>query len=261
VRLDGLWARLAANGQAAFSVLAVPSPGRTAMIFASHPLRDAQVSEVSGLIDHACGEVAGWDIDLAQALLEPSERLEREAFLAAGFSELALLSYLERPLSRSNPPPPPRWPAGTRLQTYTEAADGVLKSVLEQSYEQTLDCPGLYGLRRTEDIIAGHRATGSFDPTLWTLLWIDEQPAGALLLNAFPGQKTVELVYLGLAPAARRRGLGRQLLRHGLCQLRSRPERSMTLAVDQRNKPALRLYESEGMRVVVDRVALIRPLR
>ena len=37
VQLDGLWSWLDSAGRLKFSVLAVPSPGRTAMIFASHP--------------------------------------------------------------------------------------------------------------------------------------------------------------------------------------------------------------------------------
>jgi ribosomal protein S18 acetylase RimI-like enzyme len=139
--------------------------------------------------------------------------------------------------------------------------DGELGTILERSYEQTLDCPGLYGLRRTEDIIAGHKATGRFDPSLWTLLYVDDEPAGVILINPFPGHKVTELVYIGLAPFARGRGLGRQLLRHGLCLLQGRRERSISLAVDQRNTPALALYAAEGFHPAVQRVAVIRSLR
>lgn len=260
VRLDGLWSRLGRNGKLTASVLAVPSPGRTAMVFATHARSETEVGPIGGLIDHACREIAGWDVDLAQALLEPGEALETRSFIEAGFRELAVLSYLERPLSRSDPPPPPQWPAEARVQPYREALDDLLVRILEATYEQTLDCPGLYGLRRTRDIVVGHKATGQFDPSLWTLLWVDEQPAGVVLLNPFPAQRTIELVYIGLAPFARGRGLGRQLLRHALALVSGRRERSLTLAVDQRNTPALALYQDEGLRPVVHRVALIRPL-
>ncbi len=261
VQLDGLWSWLDGDGRLTFSVLAVPSPGRTAMIFASHPQTASDVADVARVIDHACGQVAGWDVHLTQSLLDPQEKLERSAFGEAGFQELALLSYLERPLSRSNPPTPPEWAAGVRVEKYRDELYDVLTQILEQSYENTLDCPGLYGLRRTVDIIDGHRATGTFDPALWTLLYVDEQPAGALLLNPFPAHRTVELVYLGLAPFARGRGLGGQLLRHGLSLLKGRRERTLTLAVDQCNTPALALYEAQGLRPIVQRVALIRSLR
>ena len=263
VNLDGLWSRQGPDGRLVATVLAVPSAGRTAMVFASHPRAADQTAGIARLVDHACREVAGWHVDLAQALLDPGETLERRMFEAAGFQELAVLSYLERPVSKASPPPAPRWPADTRIRVepYRDGMDGDLGTILERSYEQTLDCPGLYGLRRTEDIIAGHKATGRFDPSLWTLLWVDDEPAGVILINAFPGHKTTELVYIGLAPFARGRGLGRQLLRHGLRLLHGRRERSITLAVDQHNTPALALYEAEGFQPAVQRVAVIRSLR
>jgi ribosomal protein S18 acetylase RimI-like enzyme len=262
VNLDGLWSRVGADGRFEATVLAVPSPGRTAMVFASHPRSADQGTGIAELVDHACRQVAAWDVDLAQALLDPGETVERRTFEAAGFQELAVLSYLERPISRPVPPVP-KWPAGlpVRVEAYRDELEADLATILERSYEQTLDCPGLYGLRRTADIIAGHKATGRFDPSLWSLLFVDRQPAGVVLINAFPGHRTAELVYIGLAPFARGRGLGRPLLRHGLRLLHARHERSITLAVDQRNAPALALYESEGFRPAVQRVALIRSLR
>jgi ribosomal protein S18 acetylase RimI-like enzyme len=260
VRLDGLWSRLGPGGRIAFSVLAVPNTGRTAMFFASHPRRPPDVPAIAGLIDHVCAQITGWDVELAQALMEPTEVLDQAAYREAGFHDLAVLGYLELALTNADPPAP-RWPRGARLETYRPALDGDLVRILEASYRDTLDCPGLRGLRRTGDVMAGHKATGRFDPALWTLLYLDEEPVGVILLNAFPAQRTVELVYLGLSPAARGRGLGRQLLRHGLCQLRGRDERTLTLAVDERNAPALGLYQSEGMRLMVRRAAMIRPLR
>ncbi len=261
VPLDGLWSWQGPDGRLQFSVLAVPSPGRTAMFFASHPRTGREVNPVSQLIDHACGLVTGWDVHLAQSLLEPGEQMERQAFVGAGFTELAVLSYLERRLSRTNPSAAPEWPSDTRVEAYSDDLRAVVKGVLDDSYQQTLDCPGLYGLRITEDILAGHQATGDFDPALWTLMYVDDRPAGVMLLNAFPAHRTVELVYLGLAPFARGRGLGKQLLRHGLAQLTKRRERTLTLAVDDRNTPAIALYESEGFRPIVKRVALIRSLQ
>ena len=72
------------------------------------------------------------------------------------------------------------------------------------------------------------------------------------LLNPASQGQCVELVYLGLALFARGRGLGRRLLRHGIRLLRGRRERLMTLAVDDRNAPALRLYESEAISFDLD---------
>ena len=259
IRLDGLWARLDATGAMTHSVLCIPSDGRTAMVFASRPGSRPLVGPVAALIDHACRQLESWPLDLAQALLDPAAELERATFVDAGFSDLAMLSYLERPLARATLPPQPVWPHGAEPEPYRGELVGDLERALEASYVETLDCPGLYGLRRTADIIAGHRATGVFEAPLWTILRLHGHPAGAVLLNPFPSHKTVELVYLGLAPEARGCGLGRQLLRHALWLLAPRRERTLTLAVDERNAPALALYRSENMRRILQRVALIRP--
>ena len=57
VSLDGLWVRLDDHGAIAFSVLAVPNQGRTAMVFASRPRSRHEVAPIGELLDHACGEL------------------------------------------------------------------------------------------------------------------------------------------------------------------------------------------------------------
>jgi ribosomal protein S18 acetylase RimI-like enzyme len=264
VDLSGLWSAPDDAGRPRASVLIVPSAGRTAMVFATPCRRREDLAPRAALVRHACAQLprlghALGPTALAQALLDVSADLDREALLASGFRFLAYLSYLERPL----PGPAPRlepWPAGARVEPYAPARREDLLRILQESYEDTLDCPGLRGLRRTEDILSGHMATGRFDPDLWSLLYLDERPAGALLLNPSAHGRSIELVYLGLAPFARGRGHGRGLLRHGLSQIRRRPERTVALAVDENNAPALRLYRAEGFRRVLRRAALIFPL-
>jgi mycothiol synthase len=261
ISLQSMWGLVDSADRLIATVLAVPSPGRTAMVFASHPRSPQQVTTVGRLIEHACRQLAAMHVDLAQMLLDPTEHLERQAALSGGMTELALLSYLERPLPRPRHARPPQWPEDVAVETYSEALHPHLLEALTASYEQTLDCPGLLGLRDTKDILEGHRASGQFDPALWTLIRVGGQAAGVLLLNPSPGSNSIELVYLGLAPAARGRGLGGLLLAHGLAQLAGRRERCITLAVDEANGPALKLYQSHGFRPVLRRIALIRPLR
>jgi len=260
IRMDAMWASLDEGGRITDALLAVPNPGRTAMVFISPPASRTDVPRQAELIDHACRELASMDIRLAQALTDPHDALQREALLRGGFSELAYLSYLERPLADPAALPAPRWPGDVTVEPYREALRGEMIRALDRSYEETLDCPGLRGLRRTEDILAGHQATGEFDPDLWTLLRVNGEASGMLLLNRSPASNTIELVYIGLAPTARGRGLGRLLLRHGLHLLGRREERAITLAVDEQNNPALALYRGEGFRRVLRRTALIRPI-
>lgn len=263
VNLEAMWSRLDRNGQIRQTVLAVPSPGRTAMMFASHPLSAGQTRPLGGLIDHACRRLVDLDVNLAQVLLEIGESADRAAYRFGGFADLADLSYLERPLRgmRRGATPRPAWPAGASVVSYDESMRDVLLKVLEASYEETLDCPGLIGCRETADILEGHRSAGVFDPSLWTILYVDGEPSGALLLNPGSDHQTIELVYLGLVKRARGKGLGAQLLRHGLCLVEHRNERAVHLAVDDRNEPALRLYQREHFQPVLRRAAMIRPLR
>jgi ribosomal protein S18 acetylase RimI-like enzyme len=141
-----------------------------------------------------------------------------------------------------------------------------------QSYRESLDCPALNGLRDVEDVIAGHKASGggidAFDPSWWFLLRERGEPLAVLLLarTAAP-HAAAELVYLGLVPAARGRGVGDILMRQALHVVsssiddRSTNTASLALAVDARNKPALNLYHRHGLRRVGCKRALMRQLR
>ena len=261
IALNAMWSRIDRDDRIVQTVLVVVNAGRTAMIFASHPRSPQEVPSLGKLIDHAVSHLSDQDVDLAQLLLEPDESLECQAALAGGFSQLATLTYLQRAISKRSLPPAAQFSDDVAVEAYAEHLyDDFLAAVLA-SYEDTLDCPKLFGLRKPADILAGHRATGKFDPSLWTLLRVQGEPSGVVLLNPFPDQRTVELVYLGLAPVVRGRGLGRELLRHALRLLPSRRERTVTLAVDENNAPALRIYREAGFRAELRRVALIRSLR
>jgi len=131
---------------------------------------------------------------------------------------------------------------------------------LDASYEQTRDCPKLRGLRATEDVIAGHKAAGRFEPDLWTLLRLDGEPAGVQLLAPVDEQGCVELVYLGLAPAARGRGLATLLIHQAYAACVGVGLPLLTLAVDRANDPAVRLYRGQGFYRVARRQALVRAI-
>ena len=193
--------------------------------------------------------------------MEPAETVERDALLSAGFFELATLQYLARSVPKEPLTPAASWPADITVEPYRSELQGAVIQVLEQSYIDTLDCPKLCGLRRTDDIFMGHYHTGQFEEDLWTVLMIDGEPGGVLMLNPCQGHDTIELVYIGLAPIARGRGLGPQLLRHGLNQIAGRDESLLTLAVDEKNAPALAMYRKAGFRRELKRIALIRSLR
>lgn len=256
--LDHVWVMLDGQDRIHATVLAAPSTGRTAMLFASRAKVPALVPAIGGLVDSAVRGLRETDVALAQALVDPGDGSEERLFIAGGFQKLAELDYLERPVPRFGSIVPPTFPDGLTITPWDPSDRSMLVALLERTYEHTLDCPGLAGLRRTEDILAGHLASGTPIPEWWHILRIDGSPEGALLFNRGADGRTLELVYLGLTTAARGKGFGRTLLTHGLSLLDGDAARTIVLAVDRANHPATGLYRRAGFRFSVRRNALVR---
>jgi len=81
-----------------------------------------------------------------------------------------------------------------------------------------------------------------------------------MLLSAVPEQGSTELVYLGLGPELRGKGLARALLSYGLGRCSAGEPLVVTCAVDARNEPALRLYTSMGFVPFGERIPVVRAL-
>ena len=101
---------------------------------------------------------------------------------------------------------------------FDEAIEDRFRDVLQATYVGSLDMPELEATRGLEDILTGHRAAGLFRPDRWRLGRLPGEPeaAAVLLLTEVPGRDAWEVIYLGLTPAARGRGLGRAVIRHAL---------------------------------------------
>ena len=114
-------------------------------------------------------------------------------------------------------------------------------------------------MRTTADILASHRATGEFDPTLWwVFLWRGEAH-GCLLLTRCAEQRTLELVYLGLSPDLRGKGVSHAALSMGIQAARPGCQGwNVACAVDLRNAPALKVYGRLGFRSFSERTAIVR---
>jgi ribosomal protein S18 acetylase RimI-like enzyme len=230
------------------------------------------VADVAGtLVDAACAHFASRGIQLAQTLADPADAIARELFLAHSFGEVAELIYLQADLRR--PVPPPKLPDRLDWLTYSPESHQAFARTIVRTYQDSLDCPALNGLRDIEDVIAGHKASGGgpkvFDPAWWFLLREQgAEPLAVLLLarTASP-HAAAELVYLGLVPAARGRGIGDILMRQALhavsaaAAAASGNPTSLALAVDGHNTRALRLYHRHGMRRVGSKRAFVRQLR
>jgi len=253
-------------GKFVWAALPVQSPGRTMLIFVPphipHPPGDIAAHD---LIEYICRHYARMDVHLAQVLVEPWQSDLRNFLGGLGFAEIAELIYLHGPVPPDSARP--RLPSGFAWVSYSPENHSLFANAILQTYQDSLDCPGLTGLRDIEDIILGHRATGDFDAQLWNVLveQVDlhspPQPRAVLLLAGIPRSDAVELVYAGLTPASRGKGISdlvMQLTFH-LCGKIGR--RRLTLAVDAINTPALKLYNRHGMSRVASKMAMLRDLR
>jgi ribosomal protein S18 acetylase RimI-like enzyme len=201
----------------------------------------------------------GADVDdLAQVLLDVYDSLVFPLMLSCSFKRLAELLYLQAVVREARPA---EMPQGWHFETYGPETRNLFTEVILASYRQSLDCPALNGLRHIDDIMAGHMATGEFDPRAWFVLREGEQRLGVLLLSRVARCDVMELVYLGVSPEQRGRGVGDLLMRKALQETAARGCGRLSLAVDAVNLPALKLYWRHGLQAIGRKMALMRDLR
>jgi ribosomal protein S18 acetylase RimI-like enzyme len=133
-----------------------------------------------------------------------------------------------------------------RYEPYSDANRSVFHETLLRTYELTLDCPELNGIRTVEEIIEGHKAQGVFRPERWWLALEEGRPVGVLMLTEVTDWEGWDVEYLGVVPEARGRGVGRLLTVKAIGEARAGGASRLTLAVDRRNVPAWNLYRSLG---------------
>lgn len=238
-------------------------PGRTGMLMVGPGRTPSLKAILVNLITTLVRSHHREDIRLFQALITPDDPLLEDALVDAGFSNLAVLHYLERHVDASEPCEIPL-PRGLGLSDisfdiFDDSRRSAWQDVLLRSYDDSLDCPGLAGLRDMNDILAGHRGAGLFSPRHWILLRICGQPVGVMMLNAQPLRSVLEVAYTGVLPEHRGRGFGRFLVQKAVAMAADGGYCGVTLAVDEMNHPARRIYESEGFKFTCSRRALIRP--
>jgi ribosomal protein S18 acetylase RimI-like enzyme len=185
-------------------------------------------------------------VELLQALVAPGAEGLARALRGSDFRFLTRLLYLERAVTA--PEPFRARVAGLEWLPFDPARERLFCEAMEASYAQTLDCKELVGLRTTENVLAGHRASGSYDPRLWWVAIRDSTPLGILLLARIDAASAIEVVYVGVAQSMRGQGLADALMHRALAAARRESATKLTLAVDRDNAPARALYAKWGFR-------------
>lgn len=168
---------------------------------------------------------------VAQCLVSPDAAADAGSLVRAGFRPVSQLVTLGRSLADVGHPPP--------TPLVFEPVAGVtpeLVAAFTDALAGSPDMPELTGLRPPAAELAGYPATHRF------LVRHAGRPAGCLLLA--PG----EVLYLGLAPAARGRGFGHALVDRALAGLAAGGAAEAVVSADARNRPALRLYDRHGFK-------------
>lgn len=224
--------------------LCIDSPGHMSSLFL--PARKEYLEPVAAasVVCEAVQRAGQRGVRFVQAMTEPEADDEAEVYRRAGFRFITCLAYMDRyaalPQSLDREPPPVEW------QTYTSPTHRSFAEVIEATYQDSLDCAAINGLRDIEDIMASHKAAGEFDPATWFLGSTGGEPIGVLLLSRVLERSAYEVVYMGLLPARRGRGYAVTFLRQALSVAREAGVLDLTLTVDEQNLPARRLYERFG---------------
>lgn len=214
------------------------------------------------LMQEICREIDDGPARLSQCLLAPDDDAEAEILGRHGFERATDMFFLARALSSADATDSDRNHISTRIdvELYGPETAERFARLIELTYQGSLDCTYLNGIRSGDEAIASHKLSGKFDPARWELYSVDGVDAGVILLNDHPDQDAVELVYLGVAPCVRGQGLGRRMLGRGLAQSARRGQAVIFLAVDCENRFANSLYgEFEFAELARRRVLLRRP--
>lgn len=229
------------------AVLAAPAVGGGGVVWPPAVATLHQADEVAAaLVEAAWSWLRGKGARLVQSLVgaEPERRCR---FLSDnGFRRVTVLINLAYELAPVGQASLPASAARLALGPYDEARPEAFHRTLTRTYEGSLDCPEVTGIRTVEEVIAGHKVQGRYDPANWWLAREGGEPVGLLLQVDHPSQEEREVAYLGIVPEARRKGHARELLARAIEAARADGFSRLVLAVDERNAPAWRLYSDLG---------------
>lgn len=122
--------------------------------------------------------------------------------------------------------------------------------ILQLTEEGSLDTPELLPDLNWRDRLTEYQETSPRSRLFITSVADQETVAGVAVWSVDPDLREGEIYYIGVIPAVRGCGWGKQLLSRVCSKSRERGAESIGLNVDFRNLIAIKLYESAGFREV-----------
>jgi ribosomal protein S18 acetylase RimI-like enzyme len=239
------------------AILARELAGRTAFVWPPRLVPGASETVADRLLARALCRCRESKIVLAQSLPAVDRRVDRQRLTRAGFHHVAELLYLMCDTTAFTREEPGR---GLEFEQYSPHNHERLKTIIQETYRDSRDCPAIDGLREIEDVLSGYRATGEFDPSRWFLVRQGEFDVGCLLLNDHPQSDHWELVYMGVAGSWRGQGIGESIVRHAGWLARQAGRKRIVLSVDAQNEPALAIYHKAGFATWDRRAVFLKSL-
>ncbi len=235
---DGL---LIIEGSAPLAAVWVqPSAGNTACLWPPPP----EHTDADALFCGAARFVDEHRIVLAQMNVAAVEPFSRQRMAEVGFPHLADLLYLFAEAAASAPLL--QVPPNVAFVSNANQHSAQLAHVVARTYEGTLDCPALDGVRSIDDVLDGYQQQGEYLTDQWYVVRAGGVDAGVLILAGHAAAGSWELVYMGVTPEARGRGLGTCIVRFALDAAASGGAQRVVLAVDAANQPAVDMYQRAG---------------
>lgn len=232
--------------------------GNVAQVWPTQRLAERAVSGCDPLLAALLRELPRRGATFAQTLLPDAACRDAQTVLGAGFTHAADLAYLGADV---DPRLAKHEATGLHFVSVEAHERAAFAELVERTYEGTLDCPALNGLRPALEVLDEYAAIGTSGMSLWQRAVRRNADVGCLLLADHPSQNQVELVYMALLPQARGRGLGGQLVRESLRIAAVLGRKRIVLAVDAANQPAAAQYEAAGFREWERRSAFVQDLR
>jgi mycothiol synthase len=242
--------------------------GRVAALWPPGLVDPDEPGIATALVTAVLSKAAEAGVRLVQFLLD--DRIaEADWLIECGFKKAANLLYLVCPRARF----PSRRPRGRLIfepicelstTAMTQDKSARLAHIIERTYEKSLDCPVLQGVRSVEDVIAGYQGTGDFNPSRWFFVRHPrrESDIGCLLLTEHLLVLRAEIIYMGILPEERGNGWGLEIVRYAQWLAR-RPvahaaNKELGLAVDAANQPAVDAYLRAGFEIRARRRVFLR---
>ena len=239
------------------AILMLTQPGRTAIVWPPRLVAGEPKETGQELLRAGVTHLRQRGTRLLQALLPAAVGADAESLAAAGFQHASDLLYLVCLADHFSTHPPY---SDLQFEPYSATLHTRFAQLVDATYEDTLDCPAVNGVRHVDDVLQGYKATGHFNPERWFMVRHQGEDVGCLILTDYPDHATWELIYLGLSPAARGRGWGAGIVRHALWLAGQASRTRLVLTVDAANEPALRMYAAAGFQVCDRMSAYIRIL-